>query len=67
MAFRLALNPPELNPRLKVKPSETGQAQRLTAATLWMEIGNGRLRIQDEPTDASVPAGQSQSSNQQKR
>ncbi len=45
MAFSLVLDPPELNSRLKIKPPHSsGQIQHRTTATLWKEIGNGRLR-----------------------
>ena len=47
-AFRLALNPPGLNPRLKRQPeSEESLDRHFTAPMLWKEIGNGRLRVKE--------------------
>jgi|GEM_PF-2011799 hypothetical protein len=68
MAFRLALNRPEQNPRLKLKPGlDAGMSQRFTAATLWKEIGNGRIRVQGTSPSQSRQINEPSSRNPTKR
>jgi len=68
MAFRLALNPPELNPRLKLQPeSEEGLVRHFTAATLWKEIGNSRIREQGQLNRHSNQANEAHSNNRRQR
>jgi hypothetical protein len=68
MAFHLALNPPELNPRLKRQPaSEEGLYPRYTVSTLWKEIGNSRLRVQNHSIHSSSQANEANSNNRRQR
>ena len=68
MAFRLPLNPPALNPRLKRQPeSEESLHRHFTAPTLWKEIGNGRLRVKDHSIRSNRQANEANSNNRRQR
>jgi hypothetical protein len=68
MAFRFALNPPALNPRLKRRPeTEESLDQHFTAPTLWKEIGNGRLRVEGLSIRSSSQANATNSINRRQR
>ena len=68
MVFRLALNPPALNPRLKRQPeSEESPDRTFTTPTLWKEIGNGRLRVKDHSIRLNRRANEANSNNRRQR
>jgi len=68
MAFRLVLNPPALNPRLKHQPeSEESLDRHFTAPTLWKEIGNGRLRVKGHLIRSSSQANEANSNRRRQR
>ena len=59
MAFTLPLNPPEMNPRLKIRPALAPwavQFQQHTEATLWKEAGNARLQLPKAAASEPQPA-----------
>lgn len=68
MAFGLRLNPPALNPRLKRQPeSEEGLNPHFTVSTLWKEIGNSRLRVQNHSIRSCRQADEASSNNRRQR
>ena len=68
MAFRLPLNPPELNPRLKFHPPfDAGLDQHFTSPTLWKEIGNGRVHIRSHSPGINGQTRDPHSNNRTKR